>query len=337
MHPFTAARVAGVALLALLVAACSTGNEPDASTAADGSGLGDEVATAESTEPEWLFAIQSEGTTTFDASEDRLTVPASTVHAFTDRPYRDTQAITPAAFAGLWRSDRADSFEQDPPNAVLTYWEDESGTGTPRTVVCEVTGDVVDSPLDGTLSMGLRILEPEGASLPQQMFRASLFVDDASTPCANSPQDEMLIEYFNELNFEDEFELLLNEEANLPSADLDEFTIQLTCPPPPSPDIPGPEFAMDLTTGDGTQVTACNSTEPITIDAASLTEQPFCSIDRACSFVMEAANSATGTIYSQTEIEITFTEPSDQSTVIPQLDPATLPICNNILASGSGG
>ena len=37
MHPFTAARVAGVALLALLVAACSTGNEPDASTAADGS------------------------------------------------------------------------------------------------------------------------------------------------------------------------------------------------------------------------------------------------------------------------------------------------------------
>ena len=133
-----------------------------------------------------MFAIQSEGTTTFDASEDRLTVPASTVHAFTDRPYRDTQAITPAAFAGLWRSDRADSFEQDPPNAVLTYWEDESGTGTPRTVVCEVTGDVVDSPLDGTLSMGLRILEPEGASLPQQMFRASLFVDDAASPCVNS-------------------------------------------------------------------------------------------------------------------------------------------------------
>lgn len=336
MHPFTAARVAGVALLALLVAACSTGNEPDASTAADGSGLGDEVATAESTEPEWLFAIQSEGTTTFDASEDRLTVPASTVHAFTDRPYRDTQAITPAAFAGLWRSDRADSFEQDPPNAVLTYWEDESGTGTPKTVVCEVTGDVVDSPLDSTLSMGLRILEPEGASLPQQMFRASLFVDDAASPCVNSPADEQIVEYLDEMDFEEQFELLINERTNSAPVDPDGLTVHLSCPTPPSPDIPGPEFAMTLRTGDGTQITDCNSTDPITIDAASLTEQPFCSIDRACSFVMEAANSATGTIYSQTQFDITFTEPAQPSTVIPQLDPATLPICNNILASRSG-
>lgn len=336
MHPFTAARVAGVALLALLVAACSTGNEPDASTAADGSGLGDEVATAESTEPEWLFAIQSEGTTTFDASEDRLTVPASTVHAFTDRPYRDTQAITPAAFAGLWRSDRADSFEQDPPNAVLTYWEDESGTGTPKTVVCEVTGDVVDSPLDSTLSMGLRILEPEGASLPQQMFRASLFVDDAASPCVDSPADVQIIEYVNEMDFEEQFELLINERTNSAPVDPDGLTVHLSCPTPPSPDIPGPEFAMTLRTGDGTQITDCNSTDPITIDAASLTEQPFCSIDRACSFVMEAANSATGTIYSQTQFDIAFTEPAQPSTVIPQLDPATLPICNNILASRSG-
>ena len=114
--------------------------------------------------PEWLFAVQAQGDSTYDAATGRLSMPAGTVQAFTDRPYRDTQTVTPQSFVNLFHRDGPDSFAEDPPNAVLTYWDDSSGTPTPRTVVCEASGGA--GVTDDGLWVGLKILEPAGATLP---------------------------------------------------------------------------------------------------------------------------------------------------------------------------
>ncbi|MFN7149210.1 MAG: hypothetical protein ACK4V6_06995, partial [Microthrixaceae bacterium] len=130
--------LAAVAVLAL--SSCTS----DGDWSAPGD-LGDPVAAADPTAepaPEWLFAIQSEGDTTFDASTGQLSMPAGSVHAFTDRPYRDTRITSPHTFVDLWQATDADSFREDPPNAVLTYWEGVGDAAVPTTVVCEIIGDV---------------------------------------------------------------------------------------------------------------------------------------------------------------------------------------------------
>jgi hypothetical protein len=268
----TALRIglAAVALLAL------SGCTSDADWAS-GDGLGSPVAAAAATTPttapapEWLFAVQSDGDTTFDASTGRLSMPAGTVHAFTDRPYRDTRATSPQSFVDLWQRSAPNSFEADPPNAVLTYWETTGDTSVPRTVVCEITGDVDYSSADGLLSMGLRVLDPEGATLSATMSRASLFVDDvAEPPCENSPTDEANVEYFNMLEFQEEISLGIQYDAAA-----DEYQVSLDCPDRPSPTVPSSVFDVRLTSATDVDTVSCYSDDTISVPADPATSA-FC-------------------------------------------------------------
>lgn len=312
------ASVTLVVLAIVALAACTK------DTTSDGAALGDPTARSESTSgsgessdtPEWLFAVQADGDATYDAATGRLTMPTGSVEGFTDRPYRDTRTITPSSFVNLFHQRGADSFSEDPPNAVLTWWDDSTGTPTPRSVVCEASGGAgVTS--DG-LWVGLEILEPAGAALPARLPRASLFVDDVPLGgCSNSPTDEAIVEYFNQITFNDEVYVIVQDTGTA-------FQLTLSCPPPPTPEIPPSNMEIELATADGSASTTC-TTGPITIPAANFAEQPDCHGGAECTFVVTVLDKVDGTVFSTTEFQLPLTE--GDNTIIPDLNPATVPIC----------
>ena len=321
MTTSTVRRFAATGAVALLVlAACSTNSDSDSGSGAAKTN-GSAVAAAKARR-EWLFAIQSDGPSSYDAATATLAMPTGTVNAFTDRPYRDTRAISPFSFADLWNDRDPDSFAKDPPNAVLTYWDDEAATGTPQSVVCEITGDVQYAATDDVLSMGLRVLEPNGATLPSRLFNASLFVDDVTSNCTNSPDDEMIVEYFNEINFEQDIVITIPG-TNQGSG----RSITVQCPESPSPTFPGPDFELQLATADESATTTCRDQQPI--DVPTSPTPTYCQGNR-CTFVMTLLNRTTGTVYSETILTLDLSQPTAQ-TIMPDLNAATLPICNNTL------
>jgi hypothetical protein len=310
-----------VVVALVVVASCTTGGK------SAGKGLGDATARSEPTTsnsgksgsakaPQWLFSVQSQGDSTFDAATGRLSMPADVVQAFTDRPYRDSRAVTPQAFANRFHHGGRNSFAADPPNAVLTYWDTSTGTPTPRTAVCEASRGAGVS--DGRLWVGLKVLEPAGATLPAKLSRASLFVDDVPLGgCPNSPEDESIIEYFNQIMFSEDIYMNIQDTGTA-------FQLSLSCPPQQTPDFPPPEMQISLTpTDDSTSVT-CN-TGAITLMKVQIPELVYCTATNVCSFNVTAANKVTGAVYSNTEVMITFT--NGNNTYIPNLQPAVMPIC----------
>lgn len=313
--------VSVVALMVLVVASCSGSTERGIrkETAASKS----ENATASKDgnathTKQWLFAIQSSGPTTFDPTTSTLAMPTAAVNAFTDRPYRDTKATSPQVFSNLWNSHSKNSFAKDPPNAVLTYWDEATGSGFPRSVVCEVTGDVRFKSSDSVLSMGLRVLQPKGGTLPDRMYRASLFVDDVPSNCTNSPDDEDIVEYFNEINFDQNIEVVI--QRPLPS---DSFGITVSCPRRITPTFPPAAFDLQMTTADGSATTTCDNQVPISVNPNAA---PVYCQNTVCRFMVTLLNRSTGTIYSQTELNLTL-GPVPNQTIEPELNAATLPIC----------
>lgn len=305
--------VAVVALLA--VAGCTS----DTDWAADRPAAGNTTPTT--TPPEWLFVVQSDGDTTFDPASGRLALPAGSVQAFTDRPHRDTRATSPQSFVDLWQANGPDSFRADPPNAVLTYWDTVDGVEVPRTVVCEIVGDVDYAAADGQLSMGLRVLDPKGATLPTTMRRASLFVDDVAGPiCLPEPADESNVEYFNMMNFNEGFVLQVED---VPGSN--DHQVWLECPERESPSIPSSSFDVRLATPDRATVVSCYSDEKITFTAADLGTLTYCSSSGSCRLEVLAVNSETEMTYSTTSVEVMVTA---NSTIAPELEPATIPLCN---------
>jgi hypothetical protein len=312
-----------LALSALLVAGgCSAGTEPGSGAASDGA-TPDVSADTASAPAEWLFVVQAEGETTFDQATGRLSMPAGAVHAFTDRPHRDTRATSPQSFVNLWQSADPDSFAADPPNAVLTYWDASSGSAMPRTVVCVIVGDVGYSSADRVLSMQLRLLDPEDAVLPARLDGASLFVDSVPEGCSNSPDDSMNIEYFNMLNFNEAFVVQTQYD---PATGQDQ--VWITCPERESPTIPPSSFDVRISTPDDTSSVSCYSGEKITLAQQDLAKTPNCRSGNFCEFVVTALNTQTGMQYSVTNVEL---ELGSDSTIIPDLEPATLQICDNTL------
>jgi hypothetical protein len=73
---------------------------------------------------EWLFVITADR---FELEGDTLTLfkKSDELMAFTDRPYRKQMHMTFQELAKSW-DQGANSFNDDPPNAYLT-WEDTSG------------------------------------------------------------------------------------------------------------------------------------------------------------------------------------------------------------------
>jgi hypothetical protein len=154
----TLAVVLAVSIVALLFAGCGSDTKTDTST-----------------KESWLFSLQSGGPTGFDQSSSVLSVPVLNLVGFTDRPNRVTRALTPTEFAALWTGSSDDSFDADPPNASITYWDSDGTDAVAHTVIVEITKDV--SGAGNVLSMTLRILAPSGDVLPTKMYRASLFID----------------------------------------------------------------------------------------------------------------------------------------------------------------
>jgi hypothetical protein len=86
---------------------------------------------------EWLFVHTAENVEM--TSDTTLVMPVEReIFAFTDRPNRRHAYQTAKQFAGLWADDKGDSFKADPPNAVLT-WVDEEMVNEEEVVVTKAT------------------------------------------------------------------------------------------------------------------------------------------------------------------------------------------------------
>ena len=83
--------------------------------------LPESVALAEDpSAPEWLF-VHTAATAEL-VSTTTLVVPfQQDVFAFTDRPYRRHAYLNATQFVSLWTDAGSDSFQAEPPNAVLTW------------------------------------------------------------------------------------------------------------------------------------------------------------------------------------------------------------------------
>ena len=123
--------------------------------------------------PEWLF-VHTAATAEL-VSDTTLVVPfEQDVFAFTDRPYRQHEYLNATQFVALWADAGSDSFQADPPNAMLT-WADSG-------VVKEAEVELLDAILidDGkniqytTTRLTSRYDIPSGTVLKNVSF----FIDD---------------------------------------------------------------------------------------------------------------------------------------------------------------
>lgn len=125
--------------------------------------------------------------------------------------------------------------------------------------------------------------------------------------------DEANIEYFNEENYN------AGWQVNVASSDQTNYHVSLKCPSPISPDFPPPTLEVSLSTSDGAQATDCFSSTPITLTGQSAN----CTATLDCQFVVRATNKITDAPYSTTSMNLIL---AVEETVVPQLDPASLPL-----------
>ena len=110
--------------LALLIVACTT----------------DDNNNVDDTQAEWLYvhtAIEANAT-----NSTTLVIPfTEDIFAFTDRPNREHKYISAEEFVSYWSQDATNSFQFDPPNAVLTSVSDDG--------VAEVEVVIIGASTDG--------------------------------------------------------------------------------------------------------------------------------------------------------------------------------------------
>ena len=147
--------------LALIIVACTT----------------DDNNNVDDTQAEWLYvhtAIEANAT-----NSTTLVMPVTNdIFAFTDRPNREHKYISAEEFVSYWSQDATNSFQFDPPNAVLTSVSDDG--------VAEVEVVIIGASTDGD-NITYTIQSPkltENATFED----VSLFVDGKGedsqpTPC----------------------------------------------------------------------------------------------------------------------------------------------------------
>ena len=110
--------------LGLLIVACTT----------------DDNNNVDDTQVEWLYvhtAIEANAT-----NSTTLVIPfTEDIFAFTDRPNREHKYISAEEFVSYWSEDATNSFQFDPPNAVLTSVDDDG--------VAEVEVVIIGASTDG--------------------------------------------------------------------------------------------------------------------------------------------------------------------------------------------
>jgi hypothetical protein len=151
--------------------------------------------------------------------------------------------------------------------------------------------------------------------------------------CPNSPDDEVIVEYFNEIEYNEDFYVVITDQGA-------SFAVALSCPPQQSPFFPPSDFSLSMTLEGAPTGVDCNGAS-ITLDKATLTSGGYagCQAGRVCGFTFLVTNRTSQAVYSDTLVLITFTDGS--TTYIPNLNPATIPICasnlNPCLLTGQCG
>jgi hypothetical protein len=120
---------------------------------------------------EYMFAQTSSGVSVGSDGRITLTGVSSTTLFFSDRPYRVTGHIPTDEFIGYW-GEGDDSFANDPPNALLTMFEDDAVND-----VVVVLSDPVLS--DGDLSYAVEVTDGD---LVAPSGPVSLFIDMIGRP-----------------------------------------------------------------------------------------------------------------------------------------------------------
>lgn len=156
------------------------------------------------------------------------------------------------------------------------------------------------------------------------------YAASAQLNCTNSPDDEMIIEYFNQMEFNEEYEIILMDNGTA-------WNLALSCPEPISSTLPPSTLNLVITSLDPTSPgpatgSSCQS-GIIAIDKTKLKNKLYnsCSTGNTCRFDIILSNKQTKTIYCSTVYAIEMT--NGNQTILPNLEPATLPICNNTINS----
>ena len=119
---------------------------------------------------EWLFVHTAESAKILNATT--IVMPlVDDIFAFTDRPYRKSYHMTGQHYAELWIHQGENCFQDDPPNAVLT-WVDG---GESKEIEVVITHAVLDS-----TSITYTIWDDSGI-ITEDIVYPSLFVDGANS------------------------------------------------------------------------------------------------------------------------------------------------------------
>ena len=138
--------------------------------------------------------------------------------------------------------------------------------------------------------------------------------------CSNSPDDVTIIEYFNEVEFSMGIYAIVIDQGT-------SFSLTLSCPPQQSPYFPPANFGMIMALEGAPAGVGCNG-GAIVLDKSTMTSGGYDACQDngiVCTFDFLVYNEATQAVYSDTIVMMTFT--NGNNTYIPNLNPATLPLC----------
>jgi len=132
----------------------------------------DEQLIAQLEAEESMFVQTAQGITSDGGSLRLRDVTPATLY-FSDRPQRVVGHMKTADFVDLW-GEGDNSFEADPPNAVLSFLE--PGGTVPEQAVVVIREPLLD---DGGLSYSIETLE---GTVPSQAGPVTLFIDPFGRP-----------------------------------------------------------------------------------------------------------------------------------------------------------
>jgi hypothetical protein len=121
---------------------------------------------------ESMFVQTAQGVISEDGTLTLRGVTPSTLY-FSDRPMRVVGQMKTADFVGLW-GEGDNSFETDPPNAVLSFLE--PGDGVPEDAVIVIKDPRLEN---SHLTYSIEVLE---GTVPAQAGAVTLFIDPFGRP-----------------------------------------------------------------------------------------------------------------------------------------------------------
>jgi hypothetical protein len=133
----------------------------------------DEISEARLEDIEALFVQTAAGMTSGPGARITLSGLSPSTIYFADRPKRDVGHISTSRFVGLW-ADGDNSFEVDPPNAVLSFAEPEDRA--PEEVVVTIRNPRLDG---DSLTYEVDLLD---GKLPISTGPCALFIDPFGRP-----------------------------------------------------------------------------------------------------------------------------------------------------------